>query len=148
MALVAFIRRHPTFLLGLILFASIFLIGRIGEAANLTVCNSGCDYTTITDAINSATLGVGDSIFVGADYASTTETFPFNVPTGVNLDCQNSGAVIGTDDESNRVYINSQSDNIIQNCTFSNVGIQNTNQSNVQILHSFYILMLQLHLLV
>lgn len=105
------------------------------HAATSTVCASGCDYPTITAAI-AASPGAGDVIAVGASYASTTETFTFNIPTGVTLDCQNSGATIGTASESNVVNINSQSDNIVRNCTFSNVMFENTNQSNVQILNN------------
>jgi hypothetical protein len=105
-------------------------------AATYTVCPSGCDFTTITDAVAVATSP--DVINVEADYASSTETFSFNLPTGVTLDCQNSGAIIGTDDVENPAHINSQSDNVFQNCIFSNVILENTNQSNVQILNNIW----------
>jgi hypothetical protein len=101
-------------------------------AATYTVCPSGCDFDTITNAV--AVASSPDVINVQADYASTTETFSFNLPNGVTLDCQNSGSVIGTDDDQNPVHINSQSDNIFRNCIFSSVILENTNQSNVQIL--------------
>lgn len=101
-------------------------------AATYTVCPSGCDFDTISNAVAVATSP--DIINVQADYASTTEAFSFNLPNGVTLDCQNSGAIIGTDDEQNPVNINSQSDNIFRNCIFSNVTIENTSQSNVQII--------------
>ena len=126
-------------LIGCIAVLAIFIGGGLALpafAANYTVCPSGCDFTTITNAV--AVVVSPDTIHVGADYASTTETFPFNLPNGVTLDCQNSGAVIGVDDESAPVFINSQSDNIFRNCTFSNVVLQNTNQSNVQIIDNVW----------
>ncbi|MCE9585906.1 peptidoglycan-binding protein [Candidatus Uhrbacteria bacterium] len=118
----------------LVVVTSALFMATVFAATTITVCNSGCDYTTITDAINLGAPASGDTIAVGADYASTTETFPFNLPTGVNLDCQNSGAVIGVDDENNRVNIHPQSDNIFRDCQYSNVSIESNGQSNIQIL--------------
>jgi hypothetical protein len=99
-------------------------------AATTTVCASGCDFTTISDALL-AGPGAGDVVTVGATYASTTESFPFNVNPGVTLDCQNSGAVIGVDTTSTPVNINSQGQNTIRACSFNNVGFQNTNVEGV-----------------
>lgn len=102
------------------------------QAATITVCNSGCDYQTIVDAI-SAPAAVGDTITVGADYASTTEVFPFNLPTGVTIDCENSGAIIGQDDDSFSVNINGGIDGALRNCIFSNMQQQNTGANNMTI---------------
>jgi hypothetical protein len=106
-------------------------IGIISRAASVSVCNASCDYTTITDAIGSGTLNSGDVITVGADYASTTETFPFIVPNGVDLDCQNSGAVIGTDAGNAYVQVQTAGNQTIKNCTFSNAHLENQNVSDV-----------------
>ncbi len=133
-----FLRLRKNSVFFLVVFASFLGIGVSMPvlAATYTVCPSGCDFDTITNAVAVATSP--DIINVEADYASTTETFSFNLPNGVTLDCQNSGAVIGVDDESAPVFINSQSDNIFRNCTFSNVVLQNTNQSNVQIIDNVW----------
>jgi hypothetical protein len=131
-----FLRLRKNSVFFLVVFASFLGIGISvpALAATYTVCPSGCDFDTITNAVAVATSP--DIINVEADYASTTETFSFNLPNGVTLDCQNSGAVIGTDDDQNPVHINSQSDNIFQNCIFSSVILENTSQSNVQILNN------------
>ena len=125
-------------LLLVVSFFSLGLFASAASAASVTVCDTACDYTTITDAVTLGTFNPGDSIFVGLDYASTTETFPINIPTGVNLDCQNSGAVIGVDDEHSQVNIHPQSDNIFRDCRYSNVSITSNNQSNIQILDNIF----------
>ncbi len=123
-----------------ITLSAFFLFTTISvSAATTTVCASGCDYTTITAAI-AGSPSAGDVIAVGATYASTTETFPFNIPSGVDLDCQDSGAVIGTDVTSTSVNINTQNpgETTIRNCKFSNVQQQNTNVSLVHILNNLF----------
>lgn len=116
-------------------FYTVF-IGIRSKAASVTVCNSGCDYTTITDAIAAGGFNPGDSIFVGADYASSTEIFPFNIPSGVILDCQNSGAIIGVDPSLPYVTFNAHDDVTVQNCRISNVQLQSTNVNNASILNN------------
>lgn len=111
----------------------------IAQAASVTVCATSCDYPTITDAIAGAGFSPGDSIFVGADYASTTETFPLNVPIGVTLDCQNSGAIIGTDSTSTPEDVNSQNNSTIQNCIFNNVIQQNPNVDSATLSHNTFL---------
>jgi hypothetical protein len=135
MAFLRLQKRSVFFLAAIVAFLGISISFPV-LAATYTVCPSGCDFTTITDAVAVATSP--DVINVEADYASSTETFSFNLPTGVTLDCQNSGAIIGTDDVENPAHINSQSDNVFQNCIFSNVILENTNQSNVQILNNIW----------
>ena len=109
----------------------------MASAATVSVCSSGCDFTTITDALTSG-VSFGDVVTVGASYASTTESFSFNIPPGVTLDCQNSGAVIGVDLPNTAVHINTQGTNVVQNCIFSDVQLQNTNATSVSILDNTF----------
>lgn len=87
------------------------------------VCASGCDFTTITDALATSTLVSGDTIIVSSTYSAAGETFPLYFPTfPLTLDCQNSGAVIGTVGDQKSISFKAGS--IIQNCSFENVLIQ------------------------
>ncbi|PJC52720.1 MAG: hypothetical protein CO030_01400 [Candidatus Magasanikbacteria bacterium CG_4_9_14_0_2_um_filter_42_11] len=89
-----------------------------------TVCASGCDFTTLTDAFASSSVAILDYISVGATYASSTETFPltYNGKTRITVDCENSGAVIGTD-SGPQVDIQMTFLAKVQNCTLSNVRV-------------------------
>ena len=118
-------------------FLGVSVLAPAASAATYDVCASGCDFTTITQAFASS-VTAGDTVTVGASYASTTETFGFNIPQGVTLDCQNSGAVIGVDLPNPVVHVNSQGDNVVRNCTFSDVQFQNTNVTSVSILNNTF----------
>ena len=93
------------------------------QEAPFTVCASGCDYTTIQNAISNG----HDDLFVtvGATYDPTAESSIMNVWDfdHITLDCQNSGAVIGIGTSQHEINI--QKDNVtIQNCIFNNVKFQ------------------------
>ena len=89
-----------------------------------TVCASGCDFTTLTSVFASSSVQTGDFITVGATYASSTETFPltYNAKTNITIDCENSGAVIGTDIGAQQ-DIRITSNSTIQNCSLSNTRV-------------------------
>lgn len=113
-----------------VLFAGVFLASgclaaspRDVLAADVTVCDSGCDYTTIFDAITGGGFSSGDTIYVQSPYSSSTESFTLFPPANVNLTCLDSGVIIGTDTGGPN-YILPQGGNTIQDCHFNHVLIQ------------------------
>lgn len=122
---------------GLIGFLAVFLPSLYGgyekvEGATYSVCASGCDYTTITSAF--AAAAAGDTITVGATYASTTETFPLTFPTSsITLDCDTSGAVIGVGSGDSQVDIMLRQSGVLRECSFSNVRITTQAMGNASL---------------
>lgn len=90
-------------------------------AAQVTVCASGCTYTTISAAL--AAITDGDTIYVNAGYDNTGEVFSLsrNI-TGVTIDCRNSGAVIGIAGGGQK-WLFMASGWTLQNCTFLNLRV-------------------------
>jgi hypothetical protein len=111
------------------------------RAATYDVCASGCAFTSLTDAFATSTLQSGDTITVGASYASSSETFPLNFPVAINsitLDCQNSGAMIGTNSgNSVNIHLNS-SGNRVQNCSFSDAEIDGESVQNIAVQNNVF----------
>lgn len=122
-------------ILSVFAISSLLVIAFMTRAANVSVCASGCDFATITDAASSG-LNPTDVITVGLDYASTTETFPVSIPQGVTLDCQNSGAIIGSDDYTALAVIVPEDDVTIQNCQFSNTRITAVGKNSISVLNN------------
>ncbi|MFZ2190154.1 MAG: peptidoglycan-binding protein [Candidatus Magasanikiibacteriota bacterium] len=86
-----------------------------------TVCiNGDCSYYTLASALVDADSG--KTVYVRGGYTSSSESYPIVVPPmSVTVDCQNSGAVIGTSTTST---ITVGAGNLkIQNCTLENVGV-------------------------
>lgn len=88
------------------------------RAANRTVCASGCDFTTIQNALNASSDG--DAILVGATYDPSGEAASISSALSyITLDCQNSGAIIGVS-AGGQKFIGLGANGKIQNCTFLN----------------------------
>ncbi len=100
-----------------------FILATPVKAADVTVCDSGCDYTTISDAITGGGFSSGDTISVESPYSSTTESFNLFPPVDVNLTCLDTGVTIGLD-SGGPAYILPQGGNTISNCHFNNVVMQ------------------------
>lgn len=108
-----------------------FLAGHEASAATFTVCAAGCDFTTITDAV-ATTTSPGDVISVNTSYSMGGETFPFTIPTGVTLRCQNSGVTIGVSSRP-RESIHTSDDVTVEDCRFSHVILRASSADNVTI---------------
>ncbi len=96
------------------------------EAATVSVCASGCDYATVSDA--ALFSGPGDTIQVngggGSPYNPATETFNISLTfASTTLQCIN-GAVIGQANPtgSNALFLTTSS--TVTGCTFSNVELR------------------------
>lgn len=134
--------RRANFWLGIIILCLAFFavsVPRLYESrvpvakavTTYTVCADDyeCHFTTITTAMANPLLVAGDIITVGDTYdiASDPTGFTFATP-GITLDCQNSGAVVGTSTANSVATININSTTTIRNCILSNVLI--TDSSN------------------
>ena len=102
-----------------------------------SVCvNSSCVFSTITDALATSTLNVGDMITVTSTYNGEGETFPWTFTAGKNLtlDCLNNATVINGGDSQASVVLTSTS--TIQNCRFSfvNLTVSATSSDNIRII--------------
>ncbi len=116
----------------LCVFGGLFF-AQTASAATYSVCAAGCDATSLTALFGAGGLVPGDVINVGASYATTSETFPLDFPaTGLTLDCQNSGAVIGNA-TGTLGTINVADDTIITNCIFNYAHIRAFGDDNVTI---------------
>ncbi len=99
---------------------------RGAEAATVTVCASGCDYTSISDAALFA--GTGDTIQVngggGSPYSSATETFNIALlSASTTIQCIN-GATIGQANPTGNNAILLTTSSTVMGCTFSNVNLR------------------------
>ncbi|OIO20384.1 MAG: hypothetical protein CO029_02470 [Candidatus Magasanikbacteria bacterium CG_4_9_14_0_2_um_filter_41_10] len=99
-----------------------------------TVCASGCDFLTLNSAFSDKNVLSGAFITVGATYASSTDSFPLNFgsKTNMTVDCQNSGAIIGSDAGSQQI-IGPTTSSTIQNCALNNVLLYIAGVTNVSI---------------
>lgn len=125
-------------LLASLLVLALFGVGKSVSAATSTVCGSGCDFTTLTDAAASSTSG--DVFAVGATYSAAAETYPIDGLTSKTIDCQSSGAVVSATDLTgdNRIVLSQNT--IIRNCTFGNMHlyVNNYNPDGIQILNNIF----------
>lgn len=116
----------------LLIFGGLFF-AEGASAATYTVCAAGCDASSLTALFGGGALIPGDIINVGASYATTSETFPLDFPTtGLTLDCQNSGALIGNA-SGTLGTINMNHDTTITNCSFNYAHIRAFGDNNVTI---------------
>ncbi len=99
---------------------------RVTEAATVSVCASGCDYTSVSDAALFA--GAGDTIQVNGGGASpynpAAETFNISFAfASTTLQCIN-GAVIGQSSPAggNALFLTTSS--TVTGCTFSNIELR------------------------
>lgn len=92
------------------------------HAATTTVCASGCDYDRLEDAFGSG-LAAGDVVTVGATYDLTGDNTFLVIPSEVTLDCENSGAPVGSTDFYSPSYLGVGASSTVQNCSLSNAGL-------------------------
>ncbi|MFS8130752.1 MAG: hypothetical protein ACMG57_02115 [Candidatus Dojkabacteria bacterium] len=103
-----------------------------------TVCDLGCDYTTLTDALNFPGTSY-DTIQLTSGYVFNTlnESTPLNFPDGITLECQAGATPFGSAADP-VIDINPSTDSTIQNCTFENVNFDATNRTNVKFLDNTF----------
>lgn len=107
------------------------------QAATTTVCGSGCDFTSLADAI-AAPPTAGDTIILstGYLYASPPENTSQALPDDVTIQCD-SGITYG-DNNGLNTYIYPGSNNTIQNCHFENTSFDASGKTNVSWLHNTF----------
>lgn len=102
------------------------LISTPVRAATLTVCASGCDYTTANAALAAATTGDIVEVQGGAasPYSSSTEVWPITFPSVSSTLTCTGGASIGQTSavSSNLIYLSTSS--TVTGCTFGNVSLR------------------------
>lgn len=87
-------------------------------AGSVTVCASGCDYTTIAAAEADPSLSTGGVIHVQATYDPSAEqgTTITASQADVTIDCESSGAYLGTLAATTTIYLDTTGAGGIQNC--------------------------------
>lgn len=99
---------------------ALFLAVPTASAATLTVCASGCDYTTITAAKNAASSG--DTISVQASYAPAGESFPVSLSTSnLTISCA-AGATIGQTTANGNNTLQLTTSSTVSGCGLSNIN--------------------------
>lgn len=101
-----------------------------------TVCASGCDFTSISSAYLDAGVTADDTLHIGATYSTAGETFPLTAhptKTSLTIDCQDSGATIGTSTPDTLVTFTLNEDFVVQNCLFTGVNLSGTSANNLTI---------------
>jgi hypothetical protein len=109
----------------------LFLLGsKPVHAATTTVCGSGCDYTSLNDAIT-AIPAPGDTILLSSGYTfgSPPENPSLNLPDDLTLTCD-PGVVYG-DAGAASMYLYPGSNNTIRDCTFENTSFDASGKVNV-----------------
>lgn len=113
-------------------------------AVNYTVCDSGCDFTTLVDALADPGLD-GDSfidtVTMTSDYIfnyanETSGGVTLNVPSGVTIDCEAGADVFGDKTEA-EMELSANTDFILQNCTTENMRIS-LYGTNVKLLNNTF----------
>jgi hypothetical protein len=114
------------------LFGGTYLVSAAGQT--YTVCASGCDFSSLTDALTSPGLG-DDTVTVTSGYVfdPIIETTTPYVPIGVTLRCDPGADTIGDSAEA-QISWNIDSNSTIQGCTFDNVRMESSNKLNISII--------------
>lgn len=110
------------------------------NAADYTVCSSGCDFVSLSDALQSPGLGTtSDTVIVDSTYVfdDGVETTPLYVPSNVTIDCEAGAGTLGNQASFSWDF-NGGSNVTWQNCTFENMSWDFTNATNVDILNNTY----------
>lgn len=111
---------------------------------NYTICNSGCDFTTLYDALSDPALD-GDSLIdtltISPGYVfnyanETAGGTTLNVPSGVTIECEIGADVFG-DKTQTEMEISANTDFTLQNCTTENVRIS-LYGTNVKLLNNTF----------
>jgi hypothetical protein len=99
---------------------------------NYTVCSSGCDFTSLADALNDPGLD-GDSfidtVTLTADYVfnydaetATGTDFILNIPSGVTISCDSGADTLGDKNQA-EIELSGSTNVTIQNCLTENVKV-------------------------
>ncbi len=110
---------YTIFLSYVAIIGALFVVFKVHATASVTVCSSGCDYTTIAAAEGDASfVGVGGTIRVQGTYDPTAEAGTTITATqpDVVIDCESSGAYLGTTAASTTIYLNTTGAGGVQNC--------------------------------
>ncbi len=128
---------YRSFVVGATFIAGVLFITPSAQAATITVCNIGCDYTTLNDAVL-ADLPGQDTFLLDVGYVSVfpPESTAIFLPDDTILTCQ-VGVIFG-DDLGPTSVINPGSNNVINNCLFQNTRFDATGQTNVSWLNNTF----------
>ena len=111
---------------------------KVYAATTYTICDSGCDFVTLTAALTFPGLSNNNLQFTsGYVFNPVSEgTFLF-IPDNVLVECL-PGADIFGDALQSSIQLNPGSDVTIQNCTFENVNFDDSGKTNVQFLDNTF----------
>jgi hypothetical protein len=99
---------------------------------NYTVCSSGCDFTSLADALNDPGLdgdSLIDTVTLTADYVFnydaetvTGTDFILNIPSGVTISCDSGADTLGDKNQA-EIELSGSTNVTIQNCLTENVKV-------------------------
>ncbi len=114
-------------LIGFIIFLFIsFTAPRFVQAATLTVCASGCDYTTVNAALSAAAEGDVVDVQGGAasPYSPSTEVWPISFPNASTTLTCTGGATINQVSAAASNFIQLSTSSTVAACAFGNVTLR------------------------
>ncbi|MCA9390890.1 MAG: peptidoglycan-binding protein [Candidatus Magasanikbacteria bacterium] len=120
-----------------VLIAGIFFLASPSYAATYTICDVGCDYTTLNDAISFDTPGQDTyRLSTGYNYLFPPESNFFSLPDDTIIECD-PGVTFG-DDASASNFFNVGSNNTFQNCLFENTSFDASGKTDVSWLNNTF----------
>ncbi len=133
--------------ISLFMFVAGFLLFYTTQAASTdyTVCSSGCDYTTLADALMDPGLD-GDALidtitltsgYVFDNAAETIGGTSLSVPSGVTIACQVGADTYGDAAEA-EIDIYTGSDFTLLNCSTENVSFDSSGVTNINFLNNTF----------
>lgn len=130
----------------LALVGGLFFTHKVFSASvSYTVCDSGCDFTTLAAALLDPGLdgdGLIDAVTLTADYVfdNTAETIggtSLSVPNGVTIACEAGAETFGDAAEA-AITIYTGSDFTLQDCAIENVNFDSSGATNVNFLDNTF----------
>ena len=112
---------------------------------SLTICASGCTFSSITEAFASTTVPEGSTFYVSSTYetsADQSEGGSLVFPTSsITLDCQNNSEAVISPNSTGIGIISMSNSSTIQNCTLASVIIvgHDDNYTNFSILDNIFV---------
>lgn len=129
-----------------ILIVGLVFFNKVHAASvNYTVCTSGCDFTTLADALLDPGLdgdALVDNITLTADYifdntAETAGGTSLGVPSGVTIACDAGADTFGDAAEA-EINIYTGNDFTLQNCSTENVHFDSSGKTNINFLNNTF----------
>lgn len=124
------------------LFAALLLTGLFAapqaQAADYTVCSTGCDFPTLTAALQSPGLGTTpDTLTVDSTYTfdDSQEDNALSIPDNITILCEAGANTLG-ETGSTEWFFDGGNNMTWQDCTFENMAWDYTGNDNVNILHN------------